>query len=92
MSAVKGGSPVRTFCGQGRSSDENGRTFSCKKFPILSSRLFWTSPNTRKILASIFFSSTEVNTDEVDSHTEDWDEVTVEILIEEEDIILKDQE
>ena len=36
--------------------------------------------------------STGVNTDELDSHTEDWDEVTVEILIDEEDIILSDQE
>lgn len=33
-----------------------------------------------------------VNTDEVDSQNEDWDEVTVEILIDEEDIILKEQE
>ena len=31
-----------------------------------------------------------VNTDEVDSHAEDWDEVTVEILLEEEDIVLSD--
>ncbi|XP_076808792.1 eukaryotic translation initiation factor 3 subunit B-like [Clavelina lepadiformis] len=33
-----------------------------------------------------------VNTDEVDSHAEDWDEVTVEILLEEEDIVLSDKE
>lgn len=30
-----------------------------------------------------------VNTDEVDSH-EDWDEVTVELLIDEEEIIIQD--
>ena len=34
---------------------------------------------------------TGVNTDEIESSADDWDEVTVEILIDEEDIIMSEE-